>query len=74
MGLLEGRKFVTPDEDAALRAKSYVDLQKNPPPLAIAADEERDDATASGDERTITPAPGTPREISESDGISPAGI
>ena len=29
MGLLEGRKFVTPDEDAALRAKSYVDLQKN---------------------------------------------
>ena len=29
MALLEGRKFVTPDEDAALRAKNYVDLEKN---------------------------------------------
>ena len=48
---------------AAQRAKdSHADLQKNPPPLAIAADERRGGrrVTASGDERTITPAPARP--------------
>jgi hypothetical protein len=79
MELLEGRKFVTPDEDAALRAKTYPLLEDNlentPPdvsPARIAAAEEGDDAAGSEGKPTVPPAPGTPPETS--DGLSLGGV
>ena len=78
MELLEGRKFVTPDEDAGLRAKTYREednLENTPPdvsPARIAAAEEGDDAAGSEGEPTVPPAPGTPPETS--DGLSLGGV
>ena len=74
MELLEGSKFVTPDEDAGLRAKTY-NLENTPPdvsPARIAAAEEGDDAAGSEGEPTVPPAPGTPPETS--DGLSLGGV
>jgi hypothetical protein len=78
MELLEGSKFVTPDEDAGLRAKTYREgdnLENTPPdvsPARIAAAEEGDDAAGSEGKPTVPPAPGTPPETS--DGLSLGGV